>query len=38
MAADGVTEIQNAEYIYRGHQAIERDLVSVGANIIRIDE
>ena len=38
LVADGVTEISNAEFIYRGHQAIERDLVGVGANIIRIDE
>lgn len=38
MAADGVTEISNAEYIYRGHQAIERDLAGVGANIIRVDD
>ena len=37
LAADGVTEITNAEYIYRGHQAIERDLAGVGANIMRID-
>jgi len=38
LAADGITEISNAEYIYRGHHAIERDLAGVGANIIRIDE
>jgi len=38
MAAEGVTEINTAEYIYRGHQAIEKDLAAVGANILRIDE
>jgi UDP-N-acetylglucosamine 1-carboxyvinyltransferase len=38
MAAEGVTEIQNAELVYRGHQAIESDLAGIGANIIRIDE
>jgi UDP-N-acetylglucosamine enolpyruvyl transferase len=38
MVASGVTEIENAEIIYRGHQAIERDLAQAGANIIRIDD
>jgi len=37
LAADGVTEIGNAEYIYRGHQSIESDLAALGANIIRVD-
>jgi len=37
LVANGVTEIGNAELVYRGHQAIERDLAGVGANIIRID-
>ena len=36
--ADGITEIHNAELVYRGHQAIERDLAGVGVNIIRIDD
>ena len=38
VSAEGVTEIHNAEYIYRGHQAIEKDLAAVGANIICINE
>jgi len=38
LAADGATEISNAEYIYRGHESIEQDLAGVGANIIRIDD
>lgn len=38
IAAEGITEIHNAEYIYRGHQAIERDLAAVGANIIKVDD
>lgn len=37
LTAEGVTEIHDAEYIYRGHQAIEKDLADVGANIIKID-
>jgi len=37
LVAEGVTEISDAELIYRGHQAIERDLAQIGANIIRID-
>jgi len=38
LAAEGVTEIENAEYIYRGHQAIERNLAALGGNVIRIDD
>jgi len=38
LAATGTSVIHNAEYIYRGHAAIERDLVALGANIIRVDE
>ena len=38
LAADGITEIENAEFIYRGHQAIEDDLSKVGANIIKLIE
>jgi len=38
LCAVGTTIIENAELIYRGHQAIEDDLGKVGANIIRIDD
>jgi len=38
LAATGTSIIHNAEYIYRGHAAIERDLVALGANIIRVDD
>lgn len=38
MAAEGITIIDNAELIYRGHQAIETDLASVGANIIKLED
>jgi len=38
LAAPGSSVIHNAEYIYRGHAAIERDLASLGANIIRTDD
>ena len=38
LAASGTSIIHNAEYIYRGMHAIERDLVALGANIIRVDE
>jgi UDP-N-acetylglucosamine 1-carboxyvinyltransferase len=38
LSAYGVTEINNADYIYRGHAAIEDDLAGVGANIIRVDD
>jgi UDP-N-acetylglucosamine 1-carboxyvinyltransferase len=37
LAAIGTTTITNAEYIYRGHADIVRDLVAVGANIIRVE-
>ena len=38
LCAHGKTVVHNAEYIMRGHQSIESDLLSLGANIIRIDE
>ena len=38
LTANGKSVVHNAEYIYRGHAAIERDLAGLGANIIRIDE
>jgi len=38
LCARGTSVVKNAEYIYRGHAEIERDLAGVGANIIRIDE
>jgi UDP-N-acetylglucosamine 1-carboxyvinyltransferase len=38
LTADGTTTIENAEYIYRGHADIVRDLVGIGANIIRTDD
>jgi UDP-N-acetylglucosamine 1-carboxyvinyltransferase len=37
LAASGTSTVTNAEYIYRGHEDIVRDLRGVGANIIRID-
>lgn len=37
LAAYGTTTVTNAEYIYRGHADIVRDLSAVGANIIRIE-
>lgn len=37
LAAPGTTTVTNAEYIYRGHADIVRDLLNVGANIIRIE-
>jgi UDP-N-acetylglucosamine 1-carboxyvinyltransferase len=38
LTTDSVTVINNAEYIYRGHAAIEDDLSGLGANIIKIIE
>lgn len=37
LAAKGTSIINKADYIYRGHEDIMRDLVSVGANIIAIE-
>jgi UDP-N-acetylglucosamine 1-carboxyvinyltransferase len=37
LCAKGTATIENAEYIYRGHADIVKDLSSLGANIIRID-
>ena len=37
LAAHGTTTIQNAEYIYRGHQDIVKDLRQLGANIVALD-
>lgn len=38
LAASGTTTILNAEYIYRGHQDIVKDLRQLGANIVSLDE
>ena len=38
LAAEGRTVINNADFIYRGHQAIESDLAALGANVIKIEE
>ncbi|MDR0461972.1 MAG: UDP-N-acetylglucosamine 1-carboxyvinyltransferase, partial [Christensenellaceae bacterium] len=35
ITAPGSSIVHNAEYIYRGHADIEKDLVSLGANIIK---
>jgi len=37
LCASGSSVVNNAEYIYRGHADIEKDLISLGANIIRTD-
>ena len=37
LAADGVTVINNANYIARGHENIARDLANLGANIIDVN-
>ncbi len=37
LMADGVTEISNVKYIDRGYEAIEQKLVSLGADIERVD-
>jgi len=37
LASQGTTIVHNAQYIYRGHANIERDLVALGANVIRLD-
>ena len=36
LGADGITEIDNAEYIYRGYDRIESKLKSIGANIYSV--
>lgn len=38
LVANGTTTIKNAEYIYRGHQDIVKDLRQLGANIVLIDQ
>lgn len=38
IAAEGITVINNADFIYRGHQAIETDLAGVGANVIKLED
>ena len=37
LASNGSSIIHNADYIYRGHADIEKDLISLGANILRTD-
>ena len=37
LAAHGTTTIEHAEYIYRGHQDIVKDLRQLGANIVALD-
>ncbi len=37
LAASGTTTIDHAEYIYRGHQDIVKDLRQLGANIVALD-
>lgn len=37
LAAQGTTTIEHAEYIYRGHQDIVKDLRQLGANIVALD-
>ena len=37
LAAQGTTTINHAEYIYRGHQDIVKDLRQLGANIVALD-
>ncbi|MFU0799963.1 MAG: UDP-N-acetylglucosamine 1-carboxyvinyltransferase [Xylanivirga thermophila] len=38
LIADGVTEISNVQYIDRGYECIEGKLISLGADIKRIDD
>lgn len=38
LATPGTTTIEHAEYIYRGHQDIVKDLRQLGANIVAFDE
>ena len=37
LAAEGTTNVGGLQYIDRGYESIENDLISVGANIKRID-
>ncbi len=37
LAATGTTTIEHAEYIYRGHQDIVKDLRQLGAHIVALD-
>ena len=37
LAAQGTTTIEHAEYIYRGHEDIVKDLRQLGANIVALD-
>jgi UDP-N-acetylglucosamine 1-carboxyvinyltransferase len=34
LAATGVTEIENAHYIFRGYENIENKLISLGAKVL----
>ena len=38
LAAQGTTTIEHAEYIYRGHENIVKDLRQLGANIVALDQ
>lgn len=38
LAAHGTTTIQDADYIYRGHEDIVKDLRQLGANIVALDQ
>ena len=38
LATKGTTTVEHAEYIYRGHQDIVKDLRQLGANIVALDQ
>ncbi len=38
LAAQGTTTVEHAEYIYRGHHDIVKDLRQLGANIVALDQ
>ena len=38
LGATGTTTVEHAEYIYRGHQDIVKDLRQLGANIVALDQ
>ena len=38
LAAQGTTTIEQADYIYRGHEDIVKDLRQLGANIVALDQ
>ena len=38
LCSPGWSVINNADYIYRGYQNIDGDLIKLGANIIRVDD